>query len=196
MSMRNAILSLVAAVLLYACATMPGAGPSPALETAAPGIGRVPTAEEIRGWDIDVDGDGRGLPAGQGSVATGKAVYEAKCAACHGARGNGGPAPDLAGGIGTLATAKPVRTVGSFWPYAPPVFDYVRRSMPWNKPMSLSTEEVYAVTGYVLHLNGLVPENALMNAQTLPAVRMPNRNGFVTLAREPEIPGVRCMSSC
>ena len=142
------------------------------------GVGRPPTAAELRAWDIDVRGDGAGLPSGHGSVARGAAIFAAKCAACHGAKGEGGVGPALAGGIGTLATAAPVKTVGSYWPYAPPVFDYIRRAMPYNAPQSLSADETYAVTAYVLRLNGLVAADAVMDATSLPQVAMPNRGGF------------------
>lgn len=194
MSTRNTVL-LLSAVVLSACA-VPGSSPSSASVAAPLGIGRLATAQEIRGWDIDVDAEGRGLPPGRGTVTAGKAVYDAKCAACHGATGTGATAPALAGGIGTIATAKPIRTVGSFWPYAPPVFDYINRAMPWDKPLSLTPDEVYAVTAYVLHLNKLVPADAVMDAKSLAAVRMPNRDGFVTLPKDPEIPGTRCMAQC
>jgi cytochrome c len=187
---------LLATLTLSACVSGPGSSMSATAPSAPLGIGRLATADEIRGWDIDVDAEGRGLPPGRGTVAAGKVVYDAKCAACHGATGTGGPAPALAGGIGTITTPKPIRTVGSFWPYAPPVYDYINRSMPWDKPLSLTPDEVYAVTGYVLHLNKIVPADAVMDAKSLAAVRMPNRDGFVTLPKDPEIPGVRCMSNC
>ena len=143
------------------------------------GIGRPATEAEIAAWNIDIDRDGRKLPPGQGSVAHGRAVFEAQCASCHGGRGEGGTGERLAGGQGTLASAKPVKTVGSFWPYAPTLFDYIRRAMPMNAPQSLSDDDVYAVSGYVLHLNGLAPEDAVFDAHSLAAVRMPNRDGFV-----------------
>ncbi|AWN35842.1 c-type cytochrome [Methylobacterium radiodurans] len=143
------------------------------------GIGRLASEAEIAAWNIDIDRDGRKLPPGRGSVAHGRAVFEAQCAFCHGSRGEGGTGERLVGGVGTLATAKPVKTVGSFWPYAPTLFDYIRRAMPMNAPQSLSDDDVYAVSGYVLHLNGLAPEDAVFDAQSLPAIRMPNRDGFV-----------------
>ena len=143
------------------------------------GIGRPATEAEIAAWNIDIDRDGRKLPPGQGRVAHGRAVFEAQCASCHGSRGEGGLGERLVGGQGTLASAKPVKTVGSFWPYAPTLFDYIRRAMPMNAPQSLSDDDVYAVSGYVLHLNGLVPEEAVFDAKSLAAVRMPNRDGFV-----------------
>jgi S-disulfanyl-L-cysteine oxidoreductase SoxD len=112
-------------------------------------------------------------------VNEGEKVYVAQCQACHGPKGAGSPADQLAGGVGSLATDKPVRTVGSFWPYATTLFDYTRRAMPTTKPLSLTNDEVYAVTAYLLYLNGIIAENAEMNPTTLPHVRMPNRDGFV-----------------
>ena len=137
------------------------------------------SAAEIARWDISVPPSGEGLPAGSGTVKQGEAVYVAQCQACHGAKGVGKPADPLVGGIGSLATEKPLRTVGSYWPYATTLFDYTRRAMPINNPLSLSNEEVYAVTAYVLYLNGIIAENAEMNAKTLPQVKMPNRDGFI-----------------
>lgn len=146
---------------------------------AAPGFGSPATADEIAAWDISIPPDGRGLPPGSGTAKQGAAVYTAKCVTCHGEKGVGKPADALVGGIGTLASAAPLRTVGSYWPYATTLFDYVRRAMPYDRPMSLSSDEVYAVSAYILSLNGIIPEDARMDAGTLPKVNMPNRNGFV-----------------
>lgn len=168
---------LVGAVILAALA-----GPARAEGQATQGrfgIGRAATDAEIAGWNIDVDRDGRKLPPGSGSVAHGRAVFEAQCASCHGALGEGGVGEILVGGRGTLASGKPIKTVGSFWPYAPTLFDYIRRAMPMNAPQSLSDDDVYAVSAYVLSLNGLVPDDATLDAKSLPAIAMPNRNGFV-----------------
>ncbi|WP_336487598.1 c-type cytochrome [Methylobacterium nigriterrae] len=143
------------------------------------GLGRRATEAEIAAWNIDVDRDGRKLPPGSGSVAQGRGVFEAQCASCHGARGEGGSGDRLAGGRGSLASGNPIKTVGSFWPYAPTLFDYIRRAMPMTAPQSLSADEVYAVSAYILHLNGLVPEDATLDAGSLAAIRMPNRDGFV-----------------
>jgi cytochrome c len=152
------------------------------------GVGRPADRAEIAGWDIDVRGDGAGLPAGSGSVAAGKAIYQSKCAACHGAAGEGGMADALVGGAGSLATGKPIRTVGSYWPYAPTLFDYVRRAMPFNAPQSLTPDETYGVVAYVLFLDHIVPRDAVMNARSLARVRMPNRNGFVDTDPRPDAP--------
>jgi len=143
------------------------------------GIGRPATPAEIAGWNIDIGRDGANLPPGSGNVERGRVVFSEQCAACHGAEGQGGVGDRLSGGQGTLATAKPVRTVGSFWPYAPTLFDYIRRAMPQNAPQSLSNEDVYAVSAYILNLNGLVPADTVLDAKRLAAIRMPNRDGFV-----------------
>lgn len=144
------------------------------------GFGRPATPEEIKGWNIDISPDGAGLPPGRGGVAQGEAIFAAKCAACHGPNGEGKPMVRLVGGIGTLRDKKPVKTVGSYWPYATTLFDYVRRAMPLNAPQSLSPDEVYAVSAYVLFLSGIVPQDATLDADTLPKIKMPNRDGFVS----------------
>ena len=143
------------------------------------GIGRPATPAEIAGWDIDVAPDGAGLPPGRGGVLQGAQIYAEKCAACHGAHGEGKPMDALAGGARTIATAKPVKTVGSYWPYATTLYDFIRRAMPFNAPQSLSTDEVYAVAAYVLFLNQLLPADSVLDAKTLPEVAMPNRQAFV-----------------
>jgi S-disulfanyl-L-cysteine oxidoreductase SoxD len=143
-------------------------------------IGRAATPAEIKGWDIDIGHDGSNLPPGSGSVDRGRVVFAEQCATCHGTDGQGGIGDRLVGGQGTLASAKPVRTVGSYWPYAPTLFDYVRRAMPQNAPQSLSDEDVYAVSAYILHLNGLVPQDAVLDAKALAAIKMPNRDRFVS----------------
>lgn len=142
------------------------------------GLGQTPSADQIRGWDIDVRADGAGLPAGRGSVAQGQAIYQTRCLACHGANGEQGPAPRLAGGRGSLATKTPVLTVGSYWPYATTLYDYIQRAMPLDSPQSLTPDEVYAVTAYTLHLNGIVEADAVLDATSLAGIRMPNRDGF------------------
>jgi S-disulfanyl-L-cysteine oxidoreductase SoxD len=143
------------------------------------GVGRTPSPDEIRQWDISVSPDGTGLPEGSGTALQGKEVYANRCAKCHGAKGEGRDSVAVAGGVGTLNSPKPLRTVGSYWPYATTIWDYVNRAMPFNNPGMLSHEQVYAVTAYILFLNGIVSENAVMDAHSLPKVQMPNRNGFV-----------------
>ncbi len=145
-----------------------------------PELGRTATPEEIDRADITISPDGRGLPPGRGTAAEGKHIYLANCARCHGVGGKGGPADRLVGGIGSLASPRPIKTVGSYWPYATPLFDYIRRAMPYDRPTSLSSDEIYAVSAYLLHLNGIVSENFEINRITLPRVEMPNRDGFVT----------------
>jgi cytochrome c len=146
-----------------------------------PNLGQPVTAAQIAGWDISVGPDGAGLPPGSGTAARGAAVYEQKCQACHGVRGVGQPNDRLVGGHGTLASKAPVRAIGSYWPYATTVFDYVRRSMPYIQPQSLTDDEVYAVTAYLLNLNGIIGEADEMNARTLPKVKMPNRDNFIIM---------------
>lgn len=159
------------------------------------GIGRAATPAEIAGWNIDIDRDGNNLPAGSGTVSHGHDVFDQQCAGCHGAKGEGGVGDKLVGGQGTIATPKPVKTVGSFWPYAPTLFDYIRRAMPQNAPQSLTNEDVYAVSAYVLHLNGLLPADATLDAKSLPAIKMPNRNMFVGDPR-PDVKNPACMAGC
>ena len=142
-------------------------------------IGTPVSAADIAAWNIDIAPDGHGLPAGSGDVAAGARIFAAKCAACHGAKGEGVLGARLIGGRGTLTSAKPVRTVGSYWPYATTLFDYIRRAMPYNAPQSLSADEVYAVSAWILNQNGVVPDDARLDAHSLAAIRMPNRDGFV-----------------
>ena len=174
MSTRNVAVSL-SIIILSSCAGTPQTS-----TCKPPALGTPVGAAEIARWDISVPPSGAGLPAGSGTARQGEKVYEQKCVACHGANGAGKPADPLAGGVGSLASKTPVRTVGSYWPYATTLFDYVRRAMPITNPLSLTNDEVYAVTAYVLALNGIVGEDVVMNAQSLPQVKMPNRDGFVS----------------
>jgi cytochrome c len=144
-----------------------------------PNLGRPATPAEVAGWDISIPPDGTGLPPGSGTPEQGAVVYIQKCQACHGEKGVGQPNDRLVGGQGTLASASPVRTIGSYWPYATTVFDYIRRAMPYTQSQSLTNDEVYAVTAYLLHLNGIIGAQAVMNAQTLPQVQMTNRENFI-----------------
>jgi mono/diheme cytochrome c family protein len=159
------------------------------------GIGRPATPAEIAGWNIDIDREGHNLPPGSGSVSHGHEVFDQQCAACHGAKGEGGVGDRLVGGQGTLASPKPVRTVGSYWPYAPTLFDYIRRAMPQNAPQSLSNDDVYAVSAYILNLNGLLAADATIDAKTLSAIKMPNRSMFVGDPR-PDVKNPECMTNC
>ena len=144
------------------------------------GVGRIPTAEQIKAWDVTIPSDGTGLPPGSGTAALGKPIYTERCASCHGPNGAGGKYDPLVGGRGTLATDKPLLTIGSFWPYATTLWSHINRAKPVDEPGSLTPEQVYAVTAYLLHLNGIVGEHEVMDARTLAQVRMPNRDGFVS----------------
>jgi S-disulfanyl-L-cysteine oxidoreductase SoxD len=171
MSMR----SLTAVVIVIIAV----AGHTASVAQETPNLGRPATPAEVAGWDISIAPDGTGLPPGSGTPEQGAVVYTQKCQACHGEKGAGQPSDPLVGGQGTLASKSPVRTIGSYWPYATTVFDYVRRAMPYTQPQSLTNDEVYAVTAYLLQLNGIISVKDAMNAQTLPQVRMPNRDNFI-----------------
>lgn len=150
-------------------------------------FGRRAAPNEIELWDIDVRPDGKGLPEGSGTVAQGKSVFEDNCSGCHGVNGQDGIKDRLVGGQGTLASDKPIKTVGSFWPYATTLFDYIHRAMPYQAPGSLSVDDTYAVAAYILSLNGILPADGKLDQQTLPKVLMPNREGFIP---EPEFRNV------
>ena len=152
---------------------------SPLSYAQQPNLGRPLTADEIKKLDITVASDGKGLPLGSGSVSAGAVVYEQKCQVCHGAQGQGGPMDRLTGGIGTLTSPRPVKTPVSYWPTATTIFDYIRRAMPIQTPQSLTNDEVYAVTAYLLSIDGIVSRDAVLDAKSLPQVKMPNRDGFV-----------------
>ena len=146
-------------------------------------VGRTPTKEEIQAWDIAAGPDGKGLPPGQGNARDGAPIFAAKCAVCHGPAAEGGKiGPRLVGGkadLETLTTLRPVRSVGGYWPYATTVWDYINRAMPRNQGGTLSANEVYALTAFILAKSGIIQEDDVMDAKTLPKVQMPNHNGFV-----------------
>jgi cytochrome c len=152
---------------------------SPAAAQQGPGLGAEVAEADLAAWDISIQPDGQGLPPGSGNAAGGAKIYAEKCIACHGADGSGQPNDRLVGGQGTLTQVAQVRTIGSFWPYASTVFDYIRRAMPFQAPESLTNDEVYALTAYLLARNGIIRERDEMNARTLAKVRMPNRDGFI-----------------
>ena len=157
-----------------------------AVAADAPKLGQAVSPADLAAWDISIAPDGIGLPPGQGTSAQGEAVYVSKCLACHGEKGAGKPNDVLVGGAGSLAAGQtPVKTVGSFWPYATTLFDYIRRAMPYNEPKSLTADEAYAVSAYVLALNGIIGAGDVVDAQSLPKVKMPNRDGFVPFPRVP-----------
>ncbi|MFZ0194922.1 MAG: c-type cytochrome [Pseudolabrys sp.] len=176
--------SCVAAAVLFALAT--SAHAQTKKDTARNyGIGRAISAEQIAGWDIDVRPDGQGAPPGRGSVKDGEKVYLDKCAACHGEFGeSAGRWPQIAQGKGTLASHDPVKTVGSYFPYLSSVFDYIRRAMPFGDAESLSGDELYAVTAYVLSLNDIVDDKFVLSKDTWGNVKMPNQGGFYDDDRE------------
>ena len=158
--------------------TLAGTEPR-AAPPAGPHLGRPAGAAEIAAWDTDIMPDGRGLPAGAGSVAEGRVLYARHCLRCHGENGVGDSGDQLAGAQMDLTSEWPEKTIGNFWPFAPTLFDFIRRSMPMETPGSLTDDEVYALTAYLLHLNDIVPGNAVLNAGSLAKIRMPNRDGFV-----------------
>lgn len=196
-SLETVTMALATTLLLAGCAgnTVSSATASPHARPAA--LGTPVVEPDLVAWNIDIRGpDGQGLPPGSGTARAGKAVFDAQCASCHGAAAAGGPMfGTMVGGIGSFKTDKRVLTPGSMYPYAPALFDYIRRAMPLTAPQSLSNDQTYAVTAYLLHLNGLVEQDAEMNAASLAAIRMPNRDGFIVDDR-PDTNAVRCMQDC
>jgi mono/diheme cytochrome c family protein len=149
------------------------------------GLGRQALPEEIAAWDIDVKPDGSGLPPGRGTVKQGEVIYLARCASCHGEFGQGaGRWPALAGGQGSLKADRPNKTVGSFWPELAPLYDYVRRAMPWGNARSLTSDETYAVVAFLLNLNDIVADDFELSEKNLTSIRMPNASGFYPDDRE------------
>jgi cytochrome c len=162
------------------------------------GYGTKATPEQIAGWDIDArGGDGAGLPAGNGTVHRGADVYAEQCAACHGTFGEGeGRFPKLVGGAGTLRHDRPELTVGSYWPFAPTLWDYINRAMPMPAPHTLSADDVYALTAYILNLNDIVPGEFVADRESLPKVKMPNRDNFIWTDPRPDTMAKPCMNAC
>ena len=145
----------------------------------SPNLGMPIEEQDIAAWDIDILPDGTGLPSGQGTAEQGEIIYAQKCAVCHGVNGEGGISPALAGGEPLSNGIDTGKTIGNFWPYATTIFDYTRRAMPWFAPRTLTDDEVYALTAYLLVLNNIIDNEDVMNADALPAVQMPNRDGFI-----------------
>ena len=151
------------------------------------GIGRAASEQELQAWNIDIAPTGEGLPPGQGTVQEGALLFTARCAACHGPTGQEGPMDRLVGGVGTLASQQPIKTIGSYWPYATTLYDYIHRAMPFSAPQSLSPNELYSIVAWLLYQNGIIAKDLVLNAQSLPAISMPNRQGFVQDPR-PDVP--------
>lgn len=189
--------AVVVAVTFAALVTVARADP-----TLRYGFGKPAAAAEIAGWDIDVRPDGAGLPEGRGSVADGQAIFDAKCASCHGTFGESTDYMAIAGGVGTLQSDQPMRTTGSKLNYATTLFDYIRRAMPFNAPKSLTSDDVYALTAYVLNLNDILPADAVLDRCSIVALRMPNRDGFTTrhgfmrADGRPDTHAKACMTNC
>lgn len=191
---RNAI--LVASVLALAVWLPASAG---AGERAYHNVGAPATAAEIHGWNIDVRPDGVGAPPGSGTPDQGEQVYVQKCAACHGDFGEGaGRYPQLVGGQGSLKQMRPVKTIGSYWPYASTVFDYIKRAMPFGQAQTLTNDEVYSLTAYLLYMNEVIPEDYKVDATTIGKIEMPNRKNFFMDPRPDAQPkgGTACMKDC
>ncbi len=185
---NNFVSSIVLAITITCVAAL--------AQTSNHNLGRTPTQEEIRAWDISIGPEGKELPPGKGTAKEGSKIYAQKCAVCHGSNGKDAPAGaanlwpyptyigprpirPLVGGKGTLADPNPVRTIGSFWPVATPLWDYINRAMPPKGEGSFNADEVYALTAYLLYLNEIVKEDEVIDAKSLPKIQMPNRNGFV-----------------
>jgi cytochrome c len=191
---KKIIIITAGLTLLVACSTSQNTAPK---NTSGAAFGKPISEQDLQAWNIDIrTQDGQGLPAGQGNAVAGEKIYNAKCASCHGPDAKGGPVfGSMVGGIGSFKTNTRVLTPGSMYPYAPILFDYVRRAMPMDKPQSLTNDEVYALSAYILNLNGLVGKTDEMNSKTLAAVKMPNRDGFMVDDR-PDTNAVRCMTNC
>jgi S-disulfanyl-L-cysteine oxidoreductase SoxD len=184
MPMRRSSRKSMRTPLAFAAALVVAAGAAGAVD--APRFGQPISPADLAPWDISIAPDGVGLPAGSGTPAEGAEVYtKYACALCHGEKGAGGPGGPLVGG-GALSggNTPPAKLIGNYWPYATTIFDFTRRAMPWQQPKTLSDNEVYALTAYILALNKIIGENEVMNAETLPKVKMPNRDGFIS--RYPE----------
>ncbi len=191
-SSRERRLLLCAGLLVAACDF------ARAAEPGHYGYGSKPTPEQIAGWNIDARGDdGVGLPPGKGTVQRGSEVFAEQCAACHGTFGEGeGRYPKLVGGDGTLRDDRPEPTVGSYWPFAPTLWDYINRAMPMPAPHSLSADDVYALTAYILNLTDAVSDEFVADRDSLPKVKMPNHDAFIWTDPRPDTMAKPCMSEC
>jgi len=182
---------------LLAASSMALGGSVSAAEAGHYGYGKPAAPQEIAGWDIDVRPDGAGLPLGSGSVSRGGDVFAERCAACHGIFGEGeGRYPKLVGGEGSLTGERPLTTVGSYWPFATTLFDYINRAQPFAAPHTLSTNDVYALTAYVLNINNIVGNNFIADGDSLPRVKMPNHDRFIWQDPRPDTSAKECMKEC
>lgn len=186
MFMRN-ILMVVLITILGTGILWAGGAADRHERTHAYGLGQPATDQEVQAWNMDVAPTGEGLPAGQGTAKQGAVVFAARCAACHGPTGQEGPMDRLVGGAGTLVSQQPIKTIGSYWPYATTLYDYVHRAMPFPAPQSLSPDEVYSVVAWLLNQNGIIAEDTVLDARSLPDISMPNRRGFLPDPR-PDVP--------
>ena len=183
---------IITTTLLVAC----GGGNKPEVESQTYGLGTPISENDIAAWNIDVGPDGVGLPTGSGTATTGEPVFLAKCAACHGEFGEGmGRFPALVGDKDSLTTDRPSKTVGSYWTHATTLYDYIYRAMPFGNAQSLSADEVYGITAYILAMNDIIASDEVLDAKTLPKVKMPNRDGFI-FATGTDIKVKACMKDC
>ena len=188
-SLRNTLMGLALSLAAVA--------PVSAAEPTHYGFGSTPTQAQIDGWAIAVRGpDGKGLPAGSGSVKDGDEIYATMCAACHGTFGEGQNRYPRLAGEGKLTGERPEQTIQTFWPYAPTLFDYINRAMPFPAPHSLTTDQVYAVTAYVMNLNSLVDDDFVADKDSLPKLKMPNVDGFNWKDPRPDTHDIACMTNC
>ena len=191
MSMRKVLVAAAPATALAVVLALA----STAFAQQGPNLGKPISQEDLASWDISIGPDGVGLPSGSGTVKQGEATFMAKCQPCHNEKGAGQPNDRLVGGQGSLPGDKPpVKTVGSFWPYATTLFDYIRRAMPMDAPATLSSDEIYAVSAYLLYLNQIVGLDDRLDPQSLPRIRMPNRDGFIGI--DADLPGSQIRPAC
>lgn len=173
--------SLVVGTMFSFIVTVAALAQSNLGKPGTPNLGTPITSNDVTAWDISIEPDGEGLPPGSGTAKQAVGLYHERCSYCHGEGLEGKPADRLVGGQGTLAAPGAVKTVGSYWPYATTLFDFIRRAMPLNEPQSLTNDQVYALSAFILYKNGIIGEKTKLDAKSLPKVKMPNRDGFFTV---------------